>query len=493
MLSIQDKNFIKNITNICSYFIDKDELKCYNNKTLDLRRERILPTFTLLKSLFCFTECHIKEDMNRQEKQRNLTELLQLLATTPSGDKYMQFVLQLAEESVTVETLQNLIRSGNVNTPPAYNGDIDTTENSPCIIDENAQSNTITFTKNEVKRMDKTFKKYFILNGYIAHIIKRKSGKNGFYYEIRYRGNGYNIRAASVDINEAKRIFLEKTTPDNIGKYLIAKQQSGFNLLEEIFDEWHAYKKGTVVDKEHTRFRVNFMSLPEEIRKKPIAQIRTIDIDAILKEVKPRKYEELRTLFNGIFKYAVASGIIQHNPVALIKFKRAERQSRESLSNGEIVAFLERIKDSKYDNIRQFAYILYFFGLRPCEIDEETHREGDFLITRNRKRKNGKIEYKKIPIPTQAKGLIDWDKPLTTDLHRLKINDIMKELLAEKTAYCLRHTFATICQQYVRPDIVDIWMGDSPDRLVGKVYTHFPDDFMYEQMQMVKFPLPQTA
>ena len=321
MLSIQDKNFIKNITNICSYFIDKDELKCYNNKTLDLRRERILPTFTLLKSLFCFTECHIKEDMNRQEKQRNLTELLQLLATTPNGDKYMQFVLQLAEESITIETLQNLIRSGNVNTPPAYNGDIDTTENSPCIIDENAQSNTITFTKNEVKRMDKTFKKYFILNGYIAHVIKRKSGKNGFYYEIRYRRNGYNIRAASVDINEAKRIFLEKTTPDNIGKYLVEKQKSGFNLLEEIFEEWHAYKKGTVVDKEHTRFRVNFMSLPEEIRKKPIAQIRTIDIDAILKEVKPRKYEELRTLFNGIFKYAVASGIIQHNPVALIKFK----------------------------------------------------------------------------------------------------------------------------------------------------------------------------
>ena len=62
--------------------------------------------------------------------------------------------------------------------------------------------------------MDKTFKKHFILNGYIAHVIKRKSGKNGFYYEIRYRRNGYNIRAASVDINEAKRIFLEKTTKE---------------------------------------------------------------------------------------------------------------------------------------------------------------------------------------------------------------------------------------------------------------------------------------
>ena len=72
----------------------------------------------------------------------------------------------------------------------------------------------------------------------------------------------------------------------------------------------------------------------------------------------------------------------------------------------------------------------------------------------------------------------------------LKIpNDIMKELLADKTAYCLRHTFATICQQYVRPDIVDIWMGDSPDRLVGRLYTHFSYKFMREQMDLVKFPL----
>ena len=83
----------------------------------------------------------------------------------------------------------------------------------------------------------------------------------------------------------------------------------------------------------------------------------------------------------------MASGILTHNPVALIKFKRAERQTRDALSEDEIKAFLGRIKDSKYDNIRQFAYILYFFGLRPCEIDEKTRREGDFLIARNRKRK----------------------------------------------------------------------------------------------------------
>ena len=61
-----------------------------------------------------------------------------------------------------------------------------------------------------------------------------------------------------------------------------------------------------------------------------ILEIRAVDLDSIMKDVQPRKYEELRTLFNGIFKYAVASGLIQNNPVALIKFKRAERQNRES-------------------------------------------------------------------------------------------------------------------------------------------------------------------
>ena len=68
-----------------------------------------------------------------------------------------------------------------------------------------------------------------------------------------------------------------------------------------------------------------------------------------------------------------------------------------------------------------------------------------------------------------------------------------KDFLGEKTAYYLRHTFSTLCQQYVmRADIVDIWMGDSPQRLVGKVYTHFPDKFMREQMDNVESPTLKT-
>ena len=127
--------------------------------------------------------------------------------------------------------------------------------------------------------------------------------------------------------------------------------------------------------------------------------------------------------------------------------------------------------------------------MRPCEIEDEApRREGNFLIARNRKRKGGKIEYKKIPIPKLALELIDWDKPLSFQVSKKPREEWFKEILDGKTAYNLRHTFATICQQYVRPDIVDIWMGDSTTRLVGKVYTHFPDKFMLENMMKVEFP-----
>ena len=349
----------------------------------------------------------------------------------------------------------------------------------------------IKFTNKEIQMMSFTFKKEFIANGLAAHVLKKESGRNSYCYEIRYRSNGYNIIASSTDLAEAKRKFLAKTVPSEIEKYRVQKQKTGINLLEEVFGEWYQYKNGTITEKELKRFYVNFMSLPEILRQKPIAIIRTGDIDTILKDVKPRKYEELRTLFNGIFKYATATGVIQNNPVSLIKFKRAERQNRECLSEEEIKSFLERVELPEFEPIRQGAYLLYFFGLRPCEVDEETHKENDFLIARNRKRKNGKIEYKKIPVPKQAQGLINWDKPLVFNCSDWKRDKLFKALLGdgENTTYCLRHTFSTVCQEYLqRPDIVDIWMGDSPQRLVGKVYTHFSDKFMRSQMDMVIFP-----
>ena len=347
----------------------------------------------------------------------------------------------------------------------------------------------IKFTSKEIQMMSFTFKKEFIANGLAAHVLKKESGRNSYCYEIRYRSNGYNITASSTDLREAKRKFLAKTVPGEIEKYRVKKLKTGMDLLEEVFDEWYMIKQGTITDKALKTYHTHFYKLPENLRRKTIKAIRAVDLDKIIKEATPRKYEELRTLFNAIFKYAIASGIISHNPVALIPFRRAERQSRDRLTQEEIATFLKQIEAQKYKRIRQGMYLMYFFGLRPCEIEDEApRREGEFLIARNRKRKGGKIEYKKIPIPIQAEDLIDWDKPLSFDVSRKIREKWIKEIFNDKTAYNLRHTFNSICREYVRSDIVEIWMGDSPTRLIDKVYTHFSDDFMRKQMDMVVFP-----
>ena len=68
----------------------------------------------------------------------------------------------------------------------------------------------------------------------------------------------------------------------------------------------------------------------------------------------------------------------------------------------------------------------------------------------------------------------------------LSINYTIKKALSDGlTPYNLRHTFASICAESVKPDILDVWMGDSPERLVGKTYVHYRDKFMQNKMNTV--------
>ena len=106
-------------------------------------------------------------------------------------------------------------------------------------------------------------------------------------------------------------------------------------------------------------------------------------------------------------------------------------------------------------------------------------------------KKTESLYTKKIPIPKQAREKLDINSPIVCPNRTDVLNRIFKRIMEDEevTQYFLRYTFSTTCQQYVRPDIVDIWMGDSSERLVGRVYTHFPDKFMIEQMQNVVFDI----
>lgn len=316
-------------------------------------------------------------------------------------------------------------------------------------------------------------------------------------YEVRKQIDGVSYFGSSKNRDEAVRRFIQDIR--NGGKptrgkpapvAIIEEVQRPLPLFSDIAAEWLEYKKGKVILHTWNDYNSRFERfVPEELKNRRITDIRTNDIDKAIKlAATPRIYEELRSFYNQIFKYAIASGLINHNPVTLIPFKRAERKNRAAMTEEQIKAFFRRIKEPKFDKIRNCAYILYFFGLRPCELDEEAHFENGFLICRNRKRKGGKIEYKKITIPEQAQEFIDFDKPLTLPLCYTKFLKYMKGALGDGlTPYNTRHTFASTCAEYVKEEIVELWMGDAPERLVGKTYIHYSDNYMKEQMKNVHF------
>lgn len=395
-----------------------------------------------------------------------ITEILKDIPDSEKRDKAVQLMLQTAADTITTDVVSELIEKKN-------NG-------------KKTSSAKIKFTKKEIESMSKTFKREFIANGMAAHIIERPSGKHGVFYEIRYRRNGYDIAVSNKELKTAKAMFIEATQnlppPD-----VLAKNKFSFG---SIADEWLRYKHGKVAEDTWKGYESQIRRfIPQKMKDKPIKSIRTSNIDELMNALDtPRKYEDMRTIFNSIFKYAKASGIVTYNPVEMIPFKRAERENRDRLTDEQIKTFLTNLQKPFFDKTRNFAYAMYFFGLRPCEIDDEAHFENGFLICRNRKRKNGKKAYKKIPIPRQAQNLFDFNSPLMSPLSYDRTLDIMKKALPEGVIpYQLRHTFASVCDEKVKREVVELWMGDSPERLVGKTYVHYSDEFMRKEMDKVKF------
>lgn len=351
---------------------------------------------------------------------------------------------------------------------------------------EKTLSATIKFSKEEVARMSKSFKKEFIAAGLVAHIIKRPSGKSGFYYEIRYRRNGYNISVSDKDLKKAKEKFIDRT---NHLEEPTPKKNLSFGVIAQ---EWLIYKDGKIAKgtwKIYQSYIRRF--IPDDLSKKDIRTVRPGELNEIMKGVTPRIYEDLRTVFNSIFKYCIASGLITHNPVDMIVFEKAERTPRESLKRNELNTLIERLREPEFASVRAYVSAMLYCGLRPCEADAEAHVEGTYMICRNRKRKKGKIEYKKIPVPKEARDILKEDVIFSPPYCSKKMYKILHELLGSRTPYSLRHTFSTVCAEAVRQEIVEIWLGDSPERLVGKFYVHYSDEFLKSEMDKVKFYTPK--
>lgn len=397
---------------------------------------------------------------------KNLLEALKYIPDEDKRDEATQLMLKSASESITLERLKKITG-----------------------FDSRGQDNEEVFWRfsaKELSLMPKTFRKEFRTQGCTAHVRKRRSGKNSWNYEIRYRRNGYNITASANNLDQAKHKFIEMLgSAEKCVKNKECTIPSTFDKFANyFFEKFYKRKVG------QSTFRVAMSNYKNHVvphfGDMPLKSI-TADkcqelLDRLIDEDKVRTEENVFTMLNMIFKAAVKHGVMAHNPIDMVFHTKHEREHGKALTKDEERKLLEQTAGTPYQLM--FAIGLYT-GLRPNEY-KTAYIDGDFIVANNSKRKNGKVESKKIPITPMLKPYVEDVK----DFHFTRLEQIRHKfngILPDHKLYDLRTTFYTRCMECGVAEVATKTFVGHALGGMADTYTDLSDEFLYTEGQKLKY------
>ena len=397
---------------------------------------------------------------------KNLLEALKYIPDEDKRDEATQLMLKSASESITLERLKKITG-----------------------FDSRGQDNEEVFWRfsaKELSLMPKTFRKEFRTQGCTAHVRKRRSGKNSWNYEIRYRRNGYNITASANNLDQAKHKFIEMLgSAEKCVKNKESTIPSTFDKFANYFFE-KSYKRKVG----QSTFRVAMSNYKNDVvphfGDMPLKSI-TADrcqelLDRLIDEDKVRTEENVFTMLNMIFKAAVKHGVMAHNPIDMVFHTKHEREHGKALTKDEERKLLEQTAGTPYQLM--FAIGLYT-GLRPNEYKTAVI-DGDFIVANNSKRKNGKVESKKIPITPMLAPYLEGVK----ELHFTRLEQIRHKfngILPDHKLYDLRTTFYTRCMECGVAEVATKTFVGHALGGMADTYTDLSDEFLYTEGQKLKY------
>ena len=397
---------------------------------------------------------------------KNLLEALKYIPDEDKRDEATQLMLKSASESITLERLKKITG-----------------------FDSRGQDNEEVFWRfsaKELSLMPKTFRKEFRTQGCTAHVRKRRSGKNSWNYEIRYRRNGYNITASANNLDQAKHKFIEMLgSAEKCVKNKESTIPSTFDKFANyFFEKFYKRKVG------ESTFRVAMSNYKNHVAPHfgdmPLKSI-TADkcqelLDRLIDEDKTRTEENVFTMLNMIFKAAVKHGVMSHNPIDMVFHTKHEREHGKALTKDEEKLLLSSTAGTQYQTM--FALALYT-GLRPNEYKTAVI-DGDFVVANNSKRKNGKVESKKIPITPMLAPYLEG----VNELHFTRLEQIRHKfngILPDHKLYDLRTTFYTRCMECGVAEVATKTFVGHALGGMADTYTDLSDEFLYTEGQKLKY------
>ncbi len=379
-----------------------------------------------------------------------------ILASTTGDEKELQYVSEQLAAELTKEHREK--------------------SNSPVLYKD--KTGFLKIPDKEILKMPKSFRHTFRADGKTICYRKRIRGKISCSYEARYRRHGYNISVSATDLDDLIKKFIDALHAAELGEPA-AKIPTTFHEFATYYFENFRKRKVTAgtFRRDLSRYKNHihpfFGSAP--LQRITPAQCQTL-IDKLVNAGQEKNAQEIYSLLNSIFKIAIAHGILDRNPLAIVQTVEYEREHGKALTKDEERMLLQVTAGTPYQLI--FAVALYT-GMRPNEY-QTARIDGDFIIAVNSKRKKKKIEYKKIPITPML-------KPYLAGITELKfyivecIREKFKKIFPNHKLYDLRTTFYTRCQECEIADVARMEFVGHSLGVLGNTYTDLSDEFLLKE------------
>lgn len=400
--------------------------------------------------------------MNNEEAKK-ITEYIR---SADSNDTAIKIMLDMTAEAVKPEVRKEL-------TSPVEDGNFD-------------KSRAITFTTRELNKMPKTFKKLFKYNKVLAHVYKRKDGV----YEVRCMINGIRYTGRSVNLERAKERFIEKLG----GEDTSAIPDNNPFFPDYVLRWMETVKKPFVQESTYETYCATYRSYVEKkFKGKRIKEITSFMlqqyINHYVKENKLRTAKKIFIFLSPCFKYAVAEGIIDRNPLDVVVMGKYEQQHGTPLTREEEQTLVTALKKEKSPYAQAMVFLMYS-GLRIGELPTAQLKDGWISVITEKTRKGLNEKVRSIPLNPILKELMPYiDFENIKKLNSNTIGRHVKDYFENHHTHDFRHTFVTRAQECgCRREIVSLWVGHSADSsITSTVYTHLEQNLELQLEEMNKF------
>ena len=432
-----------------------------------------------------------QEELIKIVKQLNHVDL-----QGEAKDELTAKVLQMAADSVTLETLKALVAPSIASGEPIPHGEVAKT------LGRKSRSG-FTLSKKEIKRMPEKYRRIFACED---RIIPYRFHKG--VYEAHYRRDGFKVFACAKDFKEMREKFTAKLLEQMNGERPLPMPSEGKEAapihsdarFADYLREWLEIKRKTCKESTVKEYeRLSSVNLLPVFGDKAITDISRQELQSYLfrfiDEGKHRTAEKLHQVLCCIFDLACEDLHIL-SPMKKIALPYYEPKKGSALTKEEEKTLVEWCIEHKDNEASSALLVLLYFGLRRSEL-KTISVEDEMLTCTTSKTKMGRSEIKRSipfsPVSRRVLQYVDFEKAKHTNVNT--IYTTFKRLFPHRHTHELRYNFITRAKEAgCNLEAVMLWAGHSFDKdvkssAVDRGYTDYSKEYLVQEAQKIDYIL----